>query len=248
MSAYVRGLSVLGLAWVATSAWAAAEPAQPRGVTVAGEAEVRTKPDRIVITLGVESRAKELAAARRDNESRSHQVLEALRAAGVPPASIRTDYLAVNPIYDWKDETRLSSYAVYKRFVVTLGDPGNLEATLWSAVDRGAAAVLGVEFRTSELKRFRDQARALAMQAARDKAQKLAAELGAHVGKVQNITEESWGGYWDWWSSYMWSGGHQMSQNLVAYAQSPRASQDTEGTPLGEIPVSARVQVTFAIE
>ncbi len=199
MSAIVRGLSVLGLAWAATSAWAAGEPAPPRGVTVTGEAEVRTKPDRIVITLGVESRAKELAA-------------------------------------------------VYKRFVVTLDDPGNLEATLWSAVDRGAAAVLAVEFRTSELKRFRDQARALAMQAARDKAQKLAAELGAHVGKVQNITEESWGGYWDWWSSYMWSGGHQMSQNVVAYAQSPGASQDTEGTPLGEIPVSARVQVTFAIE
>jgi hypothetical protein len=44
--------------------------------------------------------------------------------------------------------------------------------------------VQGIQFRTSELREFRDQARALATGAAREKAEAMAAELGMEIGRA----------------------------------------------------------------
>jgi len=49
--------------------------------------------------------------------------------------------------------------------------------------------LLGVDFRTTELKKYREQARELAARAAREKADKIAAVLGESVGHAITINE-----------------------------------------------------------
>ena len=52
-----------------------------------------------------------------------------------------------------------------------LHDVSRMEEVLSAAVDAGATHIHGVVFQTSKLREYRDKARALAVQAAKDKAQ-----------------------------------------------------------------------------
>lgn len=89
-------------------------------------------------------------------------------------------------------------YFVRKTVVVTLSDLALFESLLSQSLEAGATHVHGVEFRTTELRRYRDQARALAVNAAREKAEALCAELGKQVGEPKDIREQ----YSRWWSPY----------------------------------------------
>ena len=112
----------------------------------------------------------------------------------------------------------------------------------------GVNYVHGIDFRTSELRKHRDTARAMAIQAAKEKADALASELGVKRGKVYSITENYWGGWWSWSGSYWRSrGGGGMQQNVAQNAGG--ASEATEGAlSVGQISVSATVNVSFLIE
>jgi len=61
---------------------------------------------------------------------------------------------------------RLKGYSVQKTIVVTLSDLSKFEDLLSGVLEAGANYVHNVEFRTTELRKHRDQARALAIQAA----------------------------------------------------------------------------------
>ena len=115
------------------------------------------------------------------------------------------------------------------------------------ALEVGANYVHGVQFRTTELRKYRDQARAKAIIAAKEKAVALAKELGQKVGQPRTINE-GYGGWYSpynsgWWGSYGYGG---MTQNVVQNVGS--GSSETEGTiALGMITVNAKITVTFEL-
>ncbi|MBI2203141.1 MAG: SIMPL domain-containing protein [Candidatus Rokubacteria bacterium] len=136
--------------------------------------------------------------------------------------------------------------AVRRTITVDLRNIDRFDQVLTDAVDAGANHVHGVQFRTTELRKHRDQARSIAIQAARDKAIALAQSLGRKVGAVTTIREDGFG----WWSSYgsWWGGRHgAMSQNVVQSSAAAPADPDAVTAP-GQISVTARVTVTFALE
>jgi uncharacterized protein YggE len=97
------------------------------------------------------------------------------------------------------------------------------------------------------LKKYREQARDIAVKAAKEKAMKLAASLDLKIGEVRSITENSWGGYFSWYPGYSFQrnmGGSQM----VVHANNGSDSDNTSPTALGEIPISATVNVIFLIQ
>ena len=107
----------------------------------------------------------------------------------------------------------------------------------------------GIEFRTSQLRKHRDTARAMAVRAAREKADALASELGVKRGKVYNINASEWGGWWSSSSSY-WGGryGGGMYQNAVQNVSSAAPESADSTLSVGQINVSATVNVSFLIE
>ena len=62
--------------------------------------------------------------------------------------------------------------------VVVLRNIQRMEQTLSAAVNAGAAHIHGVEFETTKRREFRDQARALAVKAATEKARDMALAAG----------------------------------------------------------------------
>jgi uncharacterized protein YggE len=243
-------LAVAPLLILALSAWMQDAPSSEalRTVTVTGEAEVRVVPDEVILTLGVETWDKNLGRAKAQNDRIVGQVLALAGEHGVPAEHVQTDYVSIDPRYrdGYYEQRDFIGYFVRKNIVITLRDLSSFEPLLSDALEAGVNYVHGVEFRTTELRKYRDEARALAVEAAREKAVALAGGLDEDVGAPLTIREEQAG----WWSSYnawwggSWSGG--MSQNVIQELGGASYLADSTVAP-GQIKVSARVSVTFEL-
>jgi len=127
-------------------------------------------------------------------------------------------------------------------------DLAGFERLLTGLLNSGITDVHGIEFRTSQLRKYRDAARAMAIRAAREKADSLALVLGVKRGKVYSINANDWGGWWSPGASY-WGGryGGGMFQNVSQNAGGSPES-DVSTLSAGQISVSASVNVSFLIE
>ncbi len=224
-----------------------AEAHEPPLVTVTGEAEVLVVPDEVILTLGVETWDKDLATAKRQNDAIVARVLGLAEEMGIPSRYVQTDYMNIEPRYsDGYTKRDFYGYFVRKTIVITLKEITAFEDLLSQALDAGVTYVHGIEFRTTELRKHRDQARALAVRAAREKAAALAGELGQEIGKPYRITEE-YSGWWSWYSR--WWGpawGQGMTQNVIQEGGGGGAPVEGTVAP-GQISVTARVSVSFEL-
>lgn len=216
-----------------------------RTISVDGEAELRVAPDEVVITLGVETFDANLQTAKAANDARVAAVLAAARARRVPDERVRTDFLEIQPRYDSRADRLVTlGYVVRKTVVVTLRELAAFDALLGDAVAAGASHVHGVDFRTTELRAHRDRARALALDAAREKAEAMAGRLGQRVGAPLSIQEQS-----AWWQSGYGRGWDarqsSMTQNMVQNVGGASAAEGT--TSPGQISVTGRVAVVFEL-
>jgi uncharacterized protein YggE len=110
----------------------------------------------------------------------------------------------------------------------------------------GANEVVDVQFKTSQLRRYRDEARALAMKAAQEKAQALTGVAGAQVGCVLNIDESTGSSYYGGWR-----GGRYQPQVQNVMQNAPSSDQppsDDGPISLGQIAVQAEVNVRFSLK
>jgi uncharacterized protein YggE len=130
--------------------------------------------------------------------------------------------------------------------VVTLRDLDKFEALLADALEAGVNYVHGIQFRTTELRTHRDEARALAISAAKEKAEALAGELGQEVGDpkmIEEVQNSWWSGYNSWWGANLANG---MTQNVIQEMGTGILSGDGSLAP-GQISITARVSVTFQL-
>lgn len=239
---------IIGIALTTLSLTSAFSQVLPQ-ISVSGSAEVKVAPDQIHLSVGVETRHENLAEAKRQNDDRVSSALSFLKRSGVKDKDVQTDFMGVEPVYDNDvSRTKPVAYIVQKSIGIRLTKVSTFEGVLTGLLTNGVNYVHGIDFRTSELRKHRDTARAMAIQAAKEKADALASELGVKRGKVYSITENYWGGWWSWSGSYWRSrGGGGMQQNVAQNAGG--ASEATEGAlSVGQISVSATVNVSFLIE
>jgi uncharacterized protein len=233
------------------SAWTGnqLESTEPGIITVTGEAEVRVVPDEVILTLGVETWDEYLKSAKSQNDERVKQVLAIAQSYGIEARHIQTDHISIEPRYeDNYEKKNLIGYFVRKTIVITLKDISQFDDLLTSMIDADVNYVHGIQFRTTELRKYRDEARALAIKAAQEKANALAGELGQSVGKPRTINEEQ-AGWWSWYNSWWGPGwGNTMSQNVIQEAGGSSLTTDDGTIAPGQITVNARVNVSFELE
>jgi uncharacterized protein len=238
---------------LAASTLAAQQPSgvdQPK-ITVTGEALVYAKPDKVILNFGIETRDNDLLTAKRKNADIWKKAAAALKESGVPDKEVQTDCLSIEPRYkNYNEMEGPIGYVTRNMFVVTLSDPAKVETLISQMLEVGVNHVNGVEFQTTEFKRHRESARELALTAAREKAEKMAAVLGCTIGKPTAISESYNGGSWYFSSWSGWGYGRSsggMSQNVI---QDQRGSggEAPESMALGKISIRAGVSVTFELK
>ncbi len=240
----------LAAAATPTVAPTAESPAQPpRTIRVNGDAEVKVIPDEVTLTLGVETWDRQMSVARSANDVIVKRVLALCTAQGIDPKYVQTDYINVEPRYRYESErTEFIGYFVRKNIVITLRDLDKFEEFYAAALDAGVTHVHNIDFHTTELRKYRDQARQLALEAARQKAEAMAGTLGQSLGAplaIQEVQNNWWGWYGSWWG---YGRGASAMQNVVQNSAQPAASP-AEGTlSPGQISVTASVTVEFVLK
>ena len=157
--------------------------ASPRTINVSGTAVINVTPDRALIQLGVQSNGMTPDMVEAANTAAIQKVMKAVQATGVAAKDIATDLYVIEPLYDDYDSLYIKGYRINNVVAITLRDVRKTSPVIAAALKAGANQVLNVEFYTSELRKYRDQARELAMKAAAEKANDLAsaAELKRDV-------------------------------------------------------------------
>jgi len=217
-------------------------PQQQRTIYVTGNAEIRVAPDEVQLTVGVETNAMSIEAARSTAETRVKAIVQAARDQGVPAEHVQSDFLNIEPRFESR---QFLGFYARRTLVVTLRDISKFEPLLSAVLGAGANFLHGVEFRTTRLRQHRDEARRLAIVAAREKATAMAAAFNATIGDPVSIQEGSsgwWSPYGSWWGSR----GGMMAQNVVQSGGGSGAPSDDALAP-GQISVSASVSVTFEL-
>jgi uncharacterized protein len=222
-------------------------------IQVSGDAEVKVVPNEVSVFFGVENRNKDISTAVAQNNASVKQLIAAIRSVGVDPSDIQTDYYHVDIAYLQNQPSAIDYYVVSKQVQVVLKNVSRFEDLLNSGLRAGANHLGGIEFRTTELRKYRDEARTLAAKAAVEKAKGLADAAGLKVGKALSLTSYSYGGgssyvSWSPYGSYGYGSMAPMSQNVVQ-DMGGKSDGSAKGTiSLGKISITASVSMTFQIQ
>src|SRR5215207_1224024 len=229
---------LLLLLMLTTASAAAQEQTGPPHVTVAGEAEMNVAPDEVRFDVTLQSFGKELKAAKTQTDGRLKGLVALAKRHGVAESDTQTDYVKVEPRFKGNDDSKaFLGYWVRKDLVFTLRDVTRAEGLLSEVLDYGVWRINSISFSTSQMRKYRDQARAMAMKAAQEKAAALAGAVGQKIGKAITIEEE------------VPSRGTAPNYLSNAVSTDRDGATDSEGTlALGLIKVSARVTVKFELE
>jgi len=169
---------------------AAAEEKTPsKFVRVIGTSEVRVVPDRAVIEVGVEKQDPRASLAKHAEDAAARKILAALRANGIDEKDVQTTYLSLQQQSSYVKKQRVYYFVASQTMSVTVRDISKLDTLLEALVRAGGNRIDSIEYEVSDLRKYRDQARDLAVKAAREKAEALAKALGQDIGRAQQVEE-----------------------------------------------------------
>jgi uncharacterized protein YggE len=209
---------------------------RPRLITVTGTAEVNVAPDEVVLNVGVESRDKDLAAAKSQHDSRVKKTMAETRDAGVTSKDIQTSTLQMSADYSEEKVPRFLAYEVTQTIVVTLKDLSKYESLMTMLLENGVNRINSVNFLVADDRKYKDEARLKAIRAAKEKATAMAAELGQTIGKPWEITENSA------------NANYFLANANTFVASRDRAPEEESTVAPGEVTIRASVNVSFQLE
>jgi len=170
--------------------------AEPTVVSVTGEGRLFGVPDIAEVNFGVNTgRHKTAERAMATLKEKMSAVFEAVKSQGVEEKDIRTQYLSLNPAYDWMEGKRIDrGFEASQSLRVKVRDLDTISAVLQSAVSQGANQAGGVTFTIDDPDVLRAKARKDAITDAEAKAKILAGQLGQSLGRIKGFSEGG-GGY-----------------------------------------------------
>ena len=211
----------------------------PATITVTGEGKVMAVPDVAQVTLGVQTKrmdsSEEVLA---QLEKNMNAALKAVKAAGVEDKDIATQQLSLNPVYDWTQGGQIfRGYEGSQSLLVKVRETGDVGEVVSAATRAGANQAGGIMFTIDDSKALQAEARAKAIESAKEQAEKLAEQLDVELGDLMTFSEG--GGYYP----------------PMPYARMDAAMGSTGGgmpeslpLPAGEQEITVNVSMTYEID
>ena len=207
---------------------------RPRLISVKGTADINVAPDRVRFELAVNTHDKDLKIAKSQHDERIKKVIGLAHGAGIESKDIETSQLKMGPDYSEEKVPKFIGYEVSQTIDITLKDLSKYESLMTAFLNAGVDRVNDITFFVGETRKYKDQARAEALRAAKEKATAMAAELGQTIGKPWSIDENAGGGY----SFYANSTGES----------NVRVSEEEATVAPGQVTIRAAVMVSFLLE
>jgi uncharacterized protein len=218
---------------VSTIANAQINEKMPPQINVTGEGKVKVVPDQAIIIVGVENVGTNAAEVKKKNDTSIDAVIKFLKSSGLPATDYQTRRVNLNRNYDF-EKKKYTSFIASQTIVITLKDLAKYDNLMIGLTDAGVNSINGVEFRTSKQSQYESEARAKAVQAARGKANDYAAALGQKAGKALMVTDNT--------QTY-----YPMVRTEM-YAMKADAAPQRETLAVGEIEITANVNISFQLD
>lgn len=161
----------------------------PRTISVSGSGQVSLKPDLAYIYIGVSTENESAADAVAKNNADTQRLIDALKAAGIADADIRTSNFSIwqNTPYGMDGQPGKPVYRVDNTVYVTARDLSKLGDLLDAAVRAGANNINSIQFDVADKTKALTDARKAAVDAAKKQAAELAEAAGVKLGDIQGI-------------------------------------------------------------
>ena len=233
----IKGLRFIGTGVPATNT-----------ISVSGEGEVFAVPDLATFSVTVRERAEEVSDAQDAATEKSNGIIAYLKQAGIEEKDIKTADYSVYPRYEWETqicpagsfcpggEQILVGFEVSQTLSVKVRDTKKAGDVLSGVGSRGASEVSGLSFTVDEEDALQAEARAMAIEDARTKADALAKDLGVRLVRVVGFHENEYG--------YPAPYAYGLGGDTAVRAEATKAAPDL---PVGENKIVSNVSVTYEI-
>lgn len=214
-------------------------------VTVTGSGEVVAVPDIATFDFSLLVTADDVAKAQEEMSKKVNEAIDFLKSNGIEEADIKTTSFNANPRYEYTicrdsycpdNGQKIIGYDVSQNVMVKVRDIARAGEFLKGITDKGITNVSGLQFSIDDPSALEVEARTLAIEDARKKADKLASDLGVKIKGVVSFGEDNYGG------------------GPMYYGSAEAKSSDGFGggvvpnLPVGESVVTSNVYVTYEIK
>jgi uncharacterized protein YggE len=173
-------------------------------VSTSGTATVKVDPDKVSVTIGVDTNGSTAEEAAKQNAELMTKVIAALKALGITDDQISTNWYSVYPTYDYRSppcieiypqppdcapKNEITGYRASNSLSVTLDADEDVGKVIDAAVAAGANNVSGASFFVSDERQqeIRDSLIEKAITNARSRADKAADAVDMNVTGVKSI-------------------------------------------------------------
>lgn len=169
-------------------------------ITVDGQVELRVPPTEIRIVLALTAEAKTPAECELQVAAQLKALTAAWQQAGIPPAKIVEDFIAILPRYEFVPERingqdvaleKKAGYLMQSNVHLAVKDDPQARLALRIAFEHNVADIIAFDYGSRELDQLKQQARAAAVKKARDKADLLLGALFNPPPAVINVQEQT---------------------------------------------------------
>ena len=190
LSLIIVGLVVFGLLAACAPFSKSTSGDNGRSMTVSGTGRVTIVPDIATINIGVRTEADNVTEALDGNTAQANAIADALKSLGVEEKDIQTSNFNVYPSDRYNPMTGEieGQYFVVENMVnVTVRDLASLGEVLSRVVEAGANNIYGINFSVEDREAAVAEARKLAIEDAKAKAEIIAVDAGVELGDLLNI-------------------------------------------------------------
>ena len=180
-----------------------ASPIATNTISVSGTGDVVAKPDVATFSFGVTENAKAIQDAQNAADIKANAAIKAMTDAGVAAVDIQTTSYNINPHYDYTggicspggictpSKSTLTGYDVSETVQVKVRDISKAGTLLATVGSLGVQNVDSLQFSIDKPDTIQAAARAKAITNAQTKANVLAEQLGVHLVRVTNFSEDN---------------------------------------------------------
>lgn len=202
-------------------------------ITVMGEGKVKVVPDQVSISVSVESKGTKAADVKKENDTKVDAVLKYIKKMGIDAKDFQTTRVSLNDQYDY--EKKKHNYVAVQSIQILVKDLSKYDALMEGLVDSGINNIGNIDFQSSKIEMHKSEARKLAIQNAKAKAQDYVGALGQKIGFAYTIVDNSQDNY------------PRPRYEMMAINMADKSFGGNETLAVGEIEVTANVSVSFLL-
>ncbi|MDP4008366.1 MAG: SIMPL domain-containing protein [Candidatus Peregrinibacteria bacterium] len=163
-----------------------------RQISIEGTGKVMAFPDIATITVGIDTKGKEVATAQKENSEKNNALIASLKKLGVAEEDIKTTSYNVYENQEYNPEVRKYDslgWMVSQRLEIKIRKMDQLSKVLEAAGQGGANSISGPSFTIDDMTTIKDEAREKAIADANKKAEILADKLDVRLGNITSYNE-----------------------------------------------------------